>query len=155
MTGMLSKGRASGRQVPRKKRGKAFALAAAALTMGAGASVGAPGAQAAALVPHDAAGSAAAVTCYGGAWRYDKPAGLGYAPAGDGYYVATNRCADIQVKPDNNTEMAVCVLNSGCTSFATMPAGEWTIMKRKVPDGSYFWFKFTNTSAHKTGLVAA
>ncbi|GAA0612536.1 hypothetical protein GCM10010394_47960 [Streptomyces crystallinus] len=159
-TGMRPKDGMSGGRTPRAKRGRTFTLAAAAVTLGAGASVMAPGAQAA-PAPHDAARPAAAVSCYDGAWRYDKPSGWGYAPTGPGYYVATNRCADIQVMPDNDTEMKVCVLKDrdpsreDCTGYGTVRSGRWTVLKKRVPDGAYFYFRFTNTGAHKTGLVAA
>ncbi|GCD98571.1 hypothetical protein [Embleya hyalina] len=105
--------------------------------------------------------SAAATSCIGGAWKYDKPSGWGYAPTGSGYYVTTNRCADIQVKPDQNTVIRLCYLKNRdpgkevCKGEVTVKTGKWTVLGTDFENGAYFYFKFPNTDAHKTGLVAA
>jgi hypothetical protein len=106
-------------------------------------------------------GSAAVASCISGAWKYDKPSGLGYAPAGAGYYVTTDRCADIQVKPDNATLMTLCWLKDRndtdsdvCKDEVDVRPGKWTILGTGFRDGTYFYFKFANKGAHKTGLVA-
>ncbi|MEU2391384.1 hypothetical protein [Streptomyces sp. NPDC007369] len=105
--------------------------------------------------------ASAAASCTGGAWKYDKPSGLGYAPAGSGYYVTTNRCADIQVKPDQDTDMQLCYLKNRnpndevCKSRVSVKTGRWTVLGTGFNDGVYFYFKFPNKGAHKTGLVAA
>ncbi len=36
-----------------------------------------------------------------------------------------------------------------------MKSGKWTVLGTGFNDGVNFYFKFSNASAHKTGLVAA
>ncbi|MCF3102134.1 hypothetical protein IPZ58_11115 [Streptomyces roseoverticillatus] len=139
-------------------RRKLFTAVATAALLGAPLVVSSP---ASAAPPSQPAAKAAAASCIGGAWKYDKPAGWGYAPTGSGYYVTTNRCADIQVKPDDDTQIELCYLknhNPGqevCKGRVTVKSGRWTILGTGFDDGAYFYFKFANTAAHKTGLVAA
>ncbi|MEU8546151.1 hypothetical protein AB0C81_03915 [Streptomyces roseoverticillatus] len=139
-------------------RRKLFATVAAAALLSAPLIVSSP---ASAASPPRSAANVAAASCTGGAWKYDKPAGWGYAPTGSGYYVTTNRCADIQVKPDNDTQIQLCYLKNHdpsqetCKGWVTVTTGRWTVLGTGFNDGAYFYFKFTNTNAHKTGLVAA
>ncbi|MGK5545503.1 hypothetical protein ACSNOH_12325 [Streptomyces sp. URMC 127] len=138
------------------RRNLLTAVAAAAL-LGAPLVVGAP----ASAAPAAHAPAAAAASCIGGAWKYDKPAGWSYAPTGSGYYVTTSRCADIQVKPDNATVIQLCYLKNHdpskttCKGQVTVQPGKWTVLGTDFNDNVYFYFRFTNASVQKTGLVAA
>ncbi|MGW5867080.1 hypothetical protein ACWFRJ_33495 [Streptomyces sp. NPDC055239] len=104
---------------------------------------------------------AAAASCLGGAWKYDKVSGEIDAPPGTLYYRTTSRCADIQVKPSNGTVLKLCYLKNHdqnqmvCKSEVNAPGGRWTILGTDFKDGVEFWLRFSNAGAHKTGLVAA
>ncbi|MEU5189610.1 hypothetical protein AB0G83_21025 [Streptomyces klenkii] len=138
-------------------RRKLFTTVAAATLIGAPLVISSP---ASATAPSEHTNVATA-SCIGGAWKYDKPSGWGYAPTGSGYYVTTNRCADIQVKPDDDTQIKLCYLKNHdpgqetCKGQVTVKSGKWTVLGTDFNNGVYFYFKFSNTSAHKTGLVAA
>ncbi|GAU70705.1 hypothetical protein SSP35_22_00080 [Streptomyces sp. NBRC 110611] len=101
--------------------------------------------------------AAAAGACLRGAWKYD---GTKYAPMGTGYYVTTDRCADIQVKADRDTRVKLCYLKDRdpnketCNRMVTAKAGQWKVLGRDFRDGVYFYLDFVNSNAHKTGLVA-
>ncbi|WP_331727987.1 hypothetical protein [Streptomyces sp. NBC_00158] len=101
---------------------------------------------------------AAAASCISGAWRYD---GYRFAPEGDGYYVTTNRCADIQVQPDRETVLRLCYLKDRdedrkvCKGWLTAKPGKWTVLGTDFGDGTYFYIDFPNSDTLKTGLVAA
>lgn len=139
-------------------RRKLFTTVAAAALLGAPLVVDSP--VSAAPPEHPSVETAAAASCIGGAWKYDKPAGHSVAPIGNGYYVTTNRCADIQVKPNQNTQIGLCYLKDRnperkvCKDLVTVKTGRWTVLGTGFENGAYFWFRFPNTGAHKTGLVA-
>ncbi|QDQ15729.1 hypothetical protein [Streptomyces spectabilis] len=107
------------------------------------------------------AGSPSAASCLGDAWKYDKAPGEIDAPPGAAYYRTTNRCADIQVKPSDGTVLKLCYLKNHdqnqvvCKDEVNVPGGRWKILGTDFKDGVEFWLRFSNTGAHKTGLVAA
>ncbi|MFD4630653.1 hypothetical protein ACFVYR_11600 [Streptomyces sp. NPDC058284] len=133
------------------------ALAASVLTAGiiGGASATAASSEHSAT---PSVGHASAASCLGGDWSYD---GYKYAPQGDGYYVTTNRCDDIQVKPDRDTKMKLCYLknrnpdNKVCKGWVTAKAAKWTVLGKDFNDGVYFYLDFPNSPYLKTGWVAA
>ncbi len=103
---------------------------------------------------------AAATSCYGSAKSYSKPAGDRWYPAnGTGRLTTTSNCADINIKPNQTTQIAVCFYPSSggsqCQpSFKTAPAGQWTVVATDVRDGTRFIFDFAGTAA-KSGVWAA
>ncbi|WP_331772649.1 hypothetical protein OG948_55120 (plasmid) [Embleya sp. NBC_00888] len=139
-------------------RTKLLTAVAATVLLGAPLVAGSP---ASATPSRSGDASTTAASCIGGAWQYDKPSGWGYAPTGPGYYVTTNRCADIQVKPAQNTVIELCYLKNRdprkevCKGRVTVKTGKWTVLGTDFDNGAYFYFKFANTTSHKWGLVAA
>ncbi|MEU6160617.1 hypothetical protein [Streptomyces sp. NPDC047130] len=105
------------------------------------------------------AGEFGALSCYGSAKSYSKPAGNRWYPQGGAYLTTTGNCSDINIKPNTTTSIAVCFLpSSGGTScqssFKTAPAGQWTVVATDVRDGTRFYFDFGSTSAN-SGVWAA
>ncbi|ATL25639.1 hypothetical protein [Streptomyces formicae] len=75
--------------------------------------------------------------------------------------MTTNRCDDIQVKPDRDTKMRLCYLKNRnprdkvCKGWVTARAAKWTVLGTDFNDGVYFYLDFPNSSSLKTGWVAA
>ncbi|MFE5401122.1 hypothetical protein ACFQ9Z_06900 [Streptomyces sp. NPDC056580] len=104
-------------------------------------------------------GGTGALSCYGSAKSYSKPAGNRWYPQGGPYLTATTNCADINIKPNSTTSIAVCWLPSSggsyCQSgFKTAPAGQWTVVATDVLAGTHFYFDFGSTAAN-SGVWAA
>ncbi|MEU4038451.1 hypothetical protein [Streptomyces collinus] len=104
-------------------------------------------------------GETGALSCYGSAKSYSKPAGNRWYPQGGPYLTATTNCADINIKPNTTTSIAVCWLPSSggsyCQgSYKTAPAGQWTVVATDVKDGTHFYFDFGSTAAN-SGVWAA
>ncbi|MFC8665908.1 MULTISPECIES: hypothetical protein [Streptomyces] len=132
-------------------RKSATACLAAAL-LASGALAAAPAAQA---QPADATG---ALSCYGSAKSFSKPAGDLFYPAA-GHLTATSNCSDINIKSTYNVYVAACFLpTSGgeyCQSNWTYaPGGQWTVVATSVVDGTRFYFAFRSAAAH-SGVWAA
>jgi hypothetical protein len=112
-----------------------------------------------AVAPAASANESGALSCYGSARSYSKPAGNRWYPQGGPYLTATSNCNDINIKPNATTSIAVCFLpSSGGTScqssFKTAPAGQWTVVATDVRDGTRFYFDFGSTTAN-SGVWAA
>lgn len=132
-----------------------------------------------ALLTAPAANAATAVTCYGGARGFD--AGIGdqggdfdRAPgrdvddgfdvsdgAGNKYYVASDRCKDVNVYIANYggtpyLYAQVCYPNGGCESPVRFNQGEhyWKVIKYGVPNGTWFYVKFDWNAPRFYGSVA-
>jgi hypothetical protein len=105
----------------------------------------------------DAPATAAAVTCFGGAASFTKPAGVAQAPQGPGVFFRTSsRCRDINIRPNNGTSARVCFEATGCQLVRVpAPALQWTVIATNVRDGALFRIDFGNVNVRVTGQYAA
>nr|WP_128806433.1 hypothetical protein [Streptomyces sp. Termitarium-T10T-6] len=115
-----------------------------------------------------AAGGAAAApqgvsaqSCYGSAKTYSKPEGMAAHPnwTKGSYYKTTGNCNDINIRPNTNRYVSVCLLDSrgyvhcqGTWKLAT--AKQWNTIATNVATGTKFYFLFRST-AKSTGSYAA
>ncbi|MCD7445678.1 hypothetical protein K4B79_46830 [Streptomyces lincolnensis] len=100
---------------------------------------------------------AAAQSCYG-TWTYNKPSDTFFQPASY-LYLATDNCADINIKTNTSRQVKVCFYASGggldyCqSSYKTTTAGQWKVIATDVIDGTKFKFQFASSAA-SSGLRA-
>ncbi|MCK1798352.1 hypothetical protein MTQ01_20450 [Streptomyces sp. XM4193] len=129
-----------------------FAVVAALAVLGGGLAL-APGAGAAQTSAPKADGVSAA-SCLGNAKGYFKDANNSPFHPMSGWYKTTSACNDIQIKPNTNRYVAVCLYKGGCRGRKLAKAGEWTVLASNVATGTQYHFSFRST-ARSTGKYAA
>ncbi|MEU3732045.1 hypothetical protein AB0E81_21940 [Streptomyces sp. NPDC033538] len=109
------------------------------------------------LAPAAQAHDIAPASCYGSANSYLKPAGTYWLPAGD-VFSTSSACADINIKPNTNRYVKVCVESGGAQTcqknYTLARAGQWTVIARSGGVGELFAFEF-RSDAKSTGSWAA
>jgi hypothetical protein len=140
-----------------QKNIRRFFAASSGLLLTAGVLTG--GATAAGAAETGSRGSARVLACYDSASYYLKPAGgTYYPPGGEPNLRTTSACADINIKPNTNRYVRLCLMRSGTpqcqTDFTYAAAGSWTVVEEIVPNGTEFWFDF-RSAAQSSGYWAA
>ncbi|MGX7827918.1 hypothetical protein ACTG9Q_22800 [Actinokineospora sp. 24-640] len=100
----------------------------------------------------ETAGDSSALSCYGSAKSFSKPADYHDYPPGSGFLATTANCADINLKPTTTRSVKVCFLPYSaplyCQSgYKTANANQWTVIATNVADNTRFYFLFASAAA--------